>query len=194
MVHIEENVREKVKSLLRELFQFNNQDLDFGIYRIMNFKRKEIEKFIEQDLIAEAERQFQEYSHAGQADLKSEVDRLRAEIVRDFGEGTLDNEGNVKKNEDAPKIKLYLEKKKLLEQAKLTESQVSDVFNHIYEFFSRYYDKGDFIPKRRYGGKNKYYIPYNGEEVALYWATKDMYYVKTDEFFKSTVSGLDVTW
>ena len=40
MVHIEENVREKVKSLLRELFQFNNQDLDFGIYRIMNFKRK----------------------------------------------------------------------------------------------------------------------------------------------------------
>lgn len=184
MVHIEENVREKVKSLLRELFQFNNQDLDFGIYRIMNFKRKEIEKFIEQDLIAEAERQFQEYSHAGQADLKSEVDRLRAEIVRDFGEGTLDNEGNVKKNEDAPKIKLYLEKKKLLEQAKLTESQVSDVFNHIYEFFSRYYDKGDFIPKRRYGGKNKYYIPYNGEEVALYWATKDMYYVKTDEFFK----------
>lgn len=184
MVQIEEDVREKVKSLLRELFQFDNQDLDFGIYRIMNFKRKEIEKFIEQDLIAEAERQFQEYSRAGQADLKSEVDRLRAEIVRDFGEGTLDNDGNVKKNEDAPKVKLYLGKKKQLEEAKVTQSQISDVFNHIYEFFSRYYDKGDFIPKRRYGGKNKYYIPYNGEEVALYWATKDMYYVKTGEFFK----------
>jgi adenine-specific DNA-methyltransferase len=184
MVQIEEDVREKVKSLLRELFQFDNQDLDFGIYRIMNFKRKEIEKFIEQDLIAEAERQFQEYSQAGQADLKNEVDRLRAEIVRDFGEGTLDSEGNVKKNEDTPKVKLYLERKLLLEEAKLTQSQVSDVFNHIYEFFSRYYDKGDFIPKRRYGGKNKYYIPYNGEEVALYWATKDMYYVKTGEFFK----------
>jgi adenine-specific DNA-methyltransferase len=150
----------------------------------MNFKRKEIEKFIEQDLIVEAERQFQEYNQAGQADLKSEVDKLRAEIVRDFGEGTLDSVGNVKKNEDAPKVKLYLDKKKLLEEAKVTQSQISDVFNHIYEFFSRYYDKGDFIPKRRYGGKNKYYIPYNGEEVALYWATKDMYYVKTGEFFK----------
>ena len=184
MVQIEEDVREKVKSLLRELFQFDNQDLDFGIYRIMNFKRKEIEKFIEQDLIAEAERQFQEYNQAGQADLKNEVDKLRAEIVRDFGEGTLDSEGNVKKNEDAPKVKLYLGKKKQLEEAKVTQSQISDVFNHIYEFFSRYYDKGDFIPKRRYGGKNKYYIPYNGEEVALYWATKDMYYVKTGEFFK----------
>lgn len=184
MVQIEEDVREKVKSLLRELFQFDNQDLDFGIYRIMNFKRKEIEKFIEQDLIAEAERQFQEYNQAGQADLKNEVDKLRAEIVRDFGEGTLDSEGNVKKNEDAPKVELYLGKKKQLEEAKVTQSQISDVFNHIYEFFSRYYDKGDFIPKRRYGGKNKYYIPYNGEEVALYWATKDMYYVKTGEFFK----------
>jgi len=184
VVQIEEDVREKVKSLLRELFQFDNQDLDFGIYRIMNFKRKEIEKFIEQDLIAEAEKQFQAYSQVGQEELKSEVEKLKNEIVRDFGEGTLDIEGNVKRNEDAPKVKLYLGKKKQLEEAKLTQSQVSDVFNHIYEFFSRYYDKGDFIPKRRYGGKNKYYIPYNGEEVALYWATKDMYYVKTGEFFK----------
>ena len=73
---------------------------------------------------------------------------------------------------------------KLLKEAEVTQSQINDVFNHIYEFFSRYYDKGDFIPKRRYGGKSKYSIPYNGEEVALYWATKDMYYVKTGEFFK----------
>lgn len=184
MVQIEEDVREKVKSLLRELFQFDNQDLDFGIYRIMNFKRKEIEKFIEQDLIAEAERQFQEYSRAGQADLKTEVDRLRAEIVRDFGEGTLDSEGNVRKNEDAPKVKLYLDKKKQLEEAEVTQSQISDVFNHIYEFFSRYYDKGDFVSKRRFGGKEKYNLPYNGQEISFLWANFDQYYVKNSEFFK----------
>ena len=90
----------------------------------------------------------------------------------------------MRKNEDAQKIKEYISRIKALKEAELTQSQISDVFNHIYEFFSRYYDKGDFIPKRRYGGKSKYYIPYNGEEVALYWATKDMYYVKTGEFFK----------
>jgi adenine-specific DNA-methyltransferase len=116
VVQIEEDVREKVKSLLRELFQFDNQDLDFGIYRIMNFKRKEIEKFIEQDLIAEAEKQFQEYSQAGQEELKGEVEKLKNEIVRDFGEGTLDGEGNVKKNEDAPKVKQYLDKTKQLKE------------------------------------------------------------------------------
>ena len=30
---------------------------------------------------------------------------------------------------------------------------------------------------------NKYVIPYNGEEVLLYWANLDQYYVKTGEYF-----------
>jgi adenine-specific DNA-methyltransferase len=40
----------KFKELLRELFQFDCADLDFGIYRIMNYKRDVIEKFITHDL------------------------------------------------------------------------------------------------------------------------------------------------
>ena len=35
----------------RTLFQFDSADLDFGIYRIMNYKREVIERFIENDLI-----------------------------------------------------------------------------------------------------------------------------------------------
>lgn len=41
---------DKFQTLLRELFQFYCADLDFGIYRIMNYKRDVIEKFITQDL------------------------------------------------------------------------------------------------------------------------------------------------
>ena len=40
------------QSLLRELFQFDCADLDFGIYRIMNHKRQEIQRFITEDLPA----------------------------------------------------------------------------------------------------------------------------------------------
>ena len=40
----------KFQRLLREIFQFDCADLDFGIYRIMNYKRDVIEKFITQDL------------------------------------------------------------------------------------------------------------------------------------------------
>ena len=45
-----EQYRDKFQGLLRELFQFDCADLDFGIYRIMNYKRDVIEKFITQDL------------------------------------------------------------------------------------------------------------------------------------------------
>ena len=37
---------EKFQGLLRELFQFDCADLDFGIYRIMNHKRDVVERFI----------------------------------------------------------------------------------------------------------------------------------------------------
>ena len=59
------------------------------------------------------------------------------------------------------------------------------IFNHLYGFFSRYYDDGDFISKRRYSRRERYAIPYNGEEVHLHWANKDQYYVKTGEHFRA---------
>ena len=42
----------RFQSLLRELFQFDCADLDFGIYRIMNHKRDAVEKFISEQLPA----------------------------------------------------------------------------------------------------------------------------------------------
>ena len=53
----------------------------------------------------------------------------------------------------------------------------------MYSFFNRYYDEGDFISKRRYK-EGVYAIPYEGEEVKLYWANQDQYYIKTAENFK----------
>ena len=41
---------DKFQKLLRELFQFDCADLDFGIYRIMNHKRDVVERFITEDL------------------------------------------------------------------------------------------------------------------------------------------------
>jgi len=42
--------REQLQELLRDLFQFDAADLDFGIYRILNQRRDRIEQFIEEDL------------------------------------------------------------------------------------------------------------------------------------------------
>ena len=64
------------------------------------------------------------------------------------------------------------------------EEMQAEVFSHLNAFFSRYYDKGDFVTLRRYK-KDVYAIPYEGEEVKLHWANADQYYIKTGEYFKN---------
>ncbi|MDA3791323.1 MAG: site-specific DNA-methyltransferase [Desulfobacula sp.] len=66
----------------------------------------------------------------------------------------------------------------------------SDVYDHLYRFFERYYDEGDFISRRYYTRENAgkaapFAIPYNGEEVKLHWANADQYYIKTAEYFSN---------
>ena len=69
--------------------------------------------------------------------------------------------------------------------------------NYLYTFFSRYYDNGDFIPRRRYSQTERYAVPYNGEEIYLHWANRDQYYVKSGEHFSSyrfKSQGITVTF
>ena len=47
-----------LQELLSELFQFGSADLDFGIYRIMNFKRDATERFIQKDLIEAVDKEL----------------------------------------------------------------------------------------------------------------------------------------
>ncbi|MFA5597551.1 MAG: DNA methyltransferase, partial [Pusillimonas sp.] len=60
----------------------------------------------------------------------------------------------------------------------------NEVYSHLLRFFSRYYDKGDFISRRRYKA-DTYAVPYSGEEVVLHWANKDQYYIKSGEYFSN---------
>lgn len=173
---------EKAKSLLKQLFRSDNADLDFGIYRIMNFKRAEIEKFIDKDLIEAAEAEFREFAKVSTTELEKKLEKLRIQI-NEVSPNTIDNRWNVTKNHNSPKVQEFLGVLKNYNEASVSEEQIQDIFNHVYEFFSRYYVDGDFIPRTRYGGSDKYFVPYNGEEVLLHWATKDMYYIKTDEYF-----------
>ena len=129
--------REKFQQLLRELFQFECSDLDFGIYRIMNHKRTVIDRFIENDMPAAI------------------AEELKSGVPADQADG-----------------------------ARSSEALEALVFNHLHAFFSRYYDDGDFVSKRRYSKRERYAIPYNGEEVHLHWANADQYYVKTGEHFR----------
>src|ERR1700722_1478530 len=66
-------VYEKFKNLLAELFMFDQADLDFGIYRIMNAKRDEITKFLDRDLLPQVREALGEMEQADRAAVEAEL-------------------------------------------------------------------------------------------------------------------------
>ncbi|MBU1183723.1 MAG: site-specific DNA-methyltransferase, partial [Proteobacteria bacterium] len=175
---------EKFQRLLRELFQFNCADLDFGIYRIMNYKRDVIERFITKDLPAAISQELDRGALADQSQATKELKEVAEQIRKDLNEDALDADGTLAQAYHNTRLgRKYLDLKTKAAGGRGREALEANIFNHLYTFFSRYYQDGDFISKRRYSKRQRYAIPYNGEEVYLYWANNDQYYVKTAEHF-----------
>jgi adenine-specific DNA-methyltransferase len=161
---------EKLRALLRELFQMDQADLDFGLYRIMNAKRDEIERFLEHDLLPQVKAELARHVSVDAGGKKAELDETIA---------------NAKKlGVDPDKVPRVLELRDALKQGTDLESLENEVFSHLYNFFRRYYHQGDFLSLRRYK-EGVYAIPYEGEEVKLYWANHDQYYIKSSEYLRN---------
>ena len=131
-----QEIKKRFSNKLKELFQLNCPDLDFGFYKIMHARAKEVGDFIDNTLPQIVSNAFEKETKAG------------------------------------------------------TRSDADSVYYHLYQFFSRYYDDGDFVSMRYHtretAEKSKpYAIPYGGEEVVLHWANSDQYYIKTAEAFKN---------
>ena len=176
--------RDKFQGLLRELFQFDCADLDFGIYRIMNYKRDVIDKFISTDLPKAIATELDRGALADQSQAAKELTEVAKQITESLGKDALDADGRLAEAYHAtPLGKKYLDLKGKAAGGRGRQALEATIFNHLHTFFSRYYQDGDFISKRRYSKRQRYAIPYNGEEVYLHWANHDQYYVKTAEHF-----------
>jgi len=163
------NNREKLKELLKEMFRFGDSELDFGIYRIMNQKREEINEFIEEELDKILVEKTEDIRDIEKSKYEQELKEIKSK-AEDLGI-------------DYTETDRYKKIKDELDRESHLENLEAEIYKDIYKFFKRYYDKGDFISQRRYSKENKYAIPYNGEEVHLHWANKDQYYIKTTEEF-----------
>ena len=64
---------EKLKTLLKELFQLDQPDLDFGLYRIMHTKSAEVMQFLDKDLLPQVTEAFSLYKTADKAELEKEL-------------------------------------------------------------------------------------------------------------------------
>ncbi len=67
---------DKLKFKLAELFQLDQADLDFGIYRIMNARRDEINRFLNSDLLPQVREAFGEYKSSDKAEFQKELDKV----------------------------------------------------------------------------------------------------------------------
>lgn len=170
---------QRFTKLLRDMFELEKSDLDFGIYRIMNIRKNQINNFIENTLASEVNSILSKY-----ATDNSQVRKRIEEIEKQC-------ESVGVKVEDSKLREEYAEYKALLASGTAVAELESDVYSALYNFFSRYYDEGDFISKRRYK-EGVYAIPYEGEEVKLYWANHDQYYIKTSENFRDYSFKVDV--
>ena len=162
--------QQKFIDLLKEIFQFDQADLDFGIYRIMNQKREEITNFLNNELVPQVKKAFEKYRNTDIETIKKQMEELEQQL----------NEMGVAKERSE---KYIIFKEKLKKGIDITALE-NEVFSDLTNFFRRYYYEGDFISLRRYK-KDVYAIPYEGEEVKLHWANADQYYVKTSEYFRN---------
>jgi adenine-specific DNA-methyltransferase len=177
---------QKFQDLLKKLFQFEASDLDFGIYRILNYKRDRIEKFIQEDLKKKVEDAFAKHKDKRLADINRRFEEAKEKVAQTLGKEAFTPTGELKEEfKNIPLGREFLSLKAQKDEAEAIDEIKLQVFNDLYNFFSRYYEEGDFVPHYRYSIKgHKYAIPYNGEEVKLYWANSEQYYTKTGLLFR----------
>ena len=175
-------------ALLKTIFELDKSDLDFGIYRIINIRQREITDYFENRLPKKITEILAPFASAGKESIRQRMAAIENEIAQ-LGM-TIDA-----LPDNAPKKLEYISLNRQLAQGADISALESDVYSALFSFFNRYYDEGDFISKRRYK-EGVYAIPYEGEEVKLYWANQDQYYIKTSENFKDytfvTEEGISV--
>lgn len=192
-----DNSINQLKSFLKEMFQFNANDLDFGIYRIYNLKRKEIEQFIDGgdenclepiinktlELVSNIER-------------KVELTTLTNYLKKYNQENLLnDPTSNFKdiqtfidfSKDDAEKENLNVTLNTSTKEFTITDEIKDKIYNHILGYFEMYYSNGDFGYNNR--SRNLYKVPYeadyDGNDTMFHWKHKGSLYIKTGASFNA---------
>jgi adenine-specific DNA-methyltransferase len=128
--------REQLIAKLKEMFQRDQADLDFGIYRIMNAKRDEVERFLDKDLMPTLRTTLEEFQPAGLAEKRQALD----EAIKSAKSLGVDPDSIYKvKHLNAE-----------LTQGADLDRMEETVYSDLLTFFSRYYQDGDFLSLRRY--------------------------------------------
>ena len=172
----------KLQEILHSLFRLDESiDLDFGIYRLINLKRAHLSTYLEKQLpdkVADILKQSKQDVIDQRTD---QLNTARENVISILGDTAIDADGNLAKHfEDSTPGKKYLQAQQDALNLKTAEELQNEIYDHLANFFSRYEcGGGDIVPLRRHSIRNRYAVPYNGEETLLHWANRNQYYIKT---------------
>ena len=158
--------------LLREIFELDKSNLDFGLYRILNIRKNEIDRFLSVELPTIITNAITEIVPNCSVELSR---------IKEIEASCKSHNISIEDCDEYPEFQTLQEK---IRQSSYYESCESNIYSLLYTFFSRYYDEGDFISKRRFR-EGIYSMPYEGEEIKFYWANQDQYFIKSSEDLKN---------
>ncbi|MDZ4313771.1 MAG: site-specific DNA-methyltransferase [Azonexus sp.] len=195
---------EQFQQFLREMFQYDNNDLDFGLFKVLRLKRNYIEQFIsgdgEQDLRQIVQRELAATHSTESAD----EHELLGNYLISLGKKTTDAWAALQPDPHAPEKQAKLRQAivALEEDDKVANTQKrldrwlatqkislipieAQLYNYLLNFFELYYQNGDFGYNSR--ASNAFKVPYeadyDGSDTLFHWKHKDSYYIKTGASF-----------
>ena len=172
----------KLQEILHSLFRLDESiDLDFGIYRLINLKRAHLSTYLEKQLPQKVAEILKQSKQDVIDQRTNQLNTARENVIKTLGTNAIDADGKLKKAfEDTPDGERYLQAQQDAINLKTAEELQNEIYDHLASFFSRYEcGGGDIVPRRRHSIRNRYAVPYNGEETLLHWANRDQYYIKT---------------
>lgn len=187
-----------LREFLKEMFQFNFNDLDFGIFKIYNLKRQQITQFIdgegENDLAPTIERILAEVSLLEQQTDTLELRRFLQNLnQQDLLNEPQANYGQLElfvgtERDPAKKERLQAALQATVQSPGGIQQKLRDqIYNHLLGFFGMYYEHGDFGYKSR--SRTLYQVPYeadyDGADTLFHWKHKGSLYIKTANAFNA---------
>lgn len=207
---------DQLRHFLKDMFQFEAHDLDFGIYRITRLKQRFIQAFIDgeaDDSLRATVSRALESVHNSQSEVARNWLAAFASQFGDMGRPLWqavaenpDDENAQARFKSLFAMPVLSDEQREHAEAQLTtfletrqlsaEQLETRVYNHLLNFFELYYQNGDFGYNTRATSAFKvpYEADYDGSDTLFHWKHKDSYYIKTGNGFHSVRCQVAGQW
>ena len=129
---------DRFTKLLKEIFELDKSDLDFGIYRVMNLRKAKIEEFLTDRLPKMVQETLTPFAQGNKEEIRAQMTQIEESAA---GMGmTVDALPDA-----APLKQKYIQLQKQLAEGADLAALETDVYSALYSFFNRYYEEVEMI-------------------------------------------------